>query len=266
MQQMPTPEEMEAEIARASAALGFDLQTDLFALLGNEFFLYSSLPTFDMRGVGIAAAASIATTDPETLTRTSRQIASLIDRSGPEADISVRQVEGNTLYVVSDPESPDSPSLEFGVVGDRAVVGTEGGINDLSSTPTASLADDPLFQAVMGALPAEYYQVSYVNVGAIIDPLMMLFAGMEGQQAAPDAGIDCADYADQAAAQAAYDEDQVANAGLDLDFDGQACEDAFVSAEEATGPGLNNIRAFASVSFQRDDMMGSSAILQIGAP
>ena len=97
-----------------------------------------------------------------------RKIAAAIERADGEVDVSVREVDGDTIYVVSDPEMAEGPSLEFGVVDDQAVVGTGGGIEDLVTEPTASLADDPQFQAVMDVLPSEYYQVAYVNIGQVV--------------------------------------------------------------------------------------------------
>jgi hypothetical protein len=115
----------------------------------------------------------------------------------------------------------------------------------------------------MGVLPAEYYQVAYVDTGQVIDMLGAMFGEMGGSQSV-DANVACADFADQEAAQAAYDADQVGNPSLDLDFDGQACEDAFgVATAGMTTGSPANIRALGAVSYQLGEAAGSSVILYI---
>ena len=137
----------------------------------------------------------------------------------------MRDVDGNTIYVVSDPNMKMGPSLEFGVVGDQVVVGTGGGIEDLMTEPSASLADDPQYQAVMDFLPSEYYQVSYVDIGQAGDVLTaMLGAIMERVAACRRRCRDC-------------------------------------PSPAAGSPA--NIRALAAVSYQRGETAGSSVILYI---
>jgi hypothetical protein len=182
--QLPSEEEIEEEIATASETLGFDLHGELLDLLGGEFIAFSSFPTFDMNGFGLDAVAAVATTDPDTLAETARKVAASIERAGDEVDVSVRDVDGDTIYVVSDPEMAEGPSLEFGVVDDQAVIGTEGGIEDLVTEPASSLADDPQFEAVMDVLPSEYYQVAYVDIGQAIDVVTAMMGAMDGSETA----------------------------------------------------------------------------------
>ena len=162
-----------------SSTLGFDLRSELFDLLAGEFIAFTSFPTFDMNGFGLDAVAAITTTDPDTLAETARKIAAWIERARSEVDVSVREVDGDTVYVVSDPEMAEGPALEFGVVDDQAVVGTEGGIEDLVTEPASSLADDPQYQAVMAVLPSEYYQVSYVDIGQVVDVVTAMLGAMD---------------------------------------------------------------------------------------
>jgi hypothetical protein len=226
LNQLPSEEEIDEQIATASAALGFDLRSELFDLLGGEFIAFSSFPTFDMNGFGLDAVAAVTTTDPDTLAETARTLAASIERAGSEADVAARDVDGDTIYVVSDPEMAAGPSLEFGVLDDQAVVGTEGGIADLVTEPAESLADDPQFQAVMDVLPSEYYEVAYVDIGQVIDVVTAMLGAM--------------------------DESQPANAG------------AATPGPAAGSPA--NIRALAAVSYQRGEAAGSSMILYIAEP
>jgi hypothetical protein len=265
MAQMPSAEEIDAQIAQASAVLDFDPRTDLVALLGNEYVAFSLLPSFELGGIGLDAAASITTTDPDALAETARKLAAWIDRAQSGVDITVRQTGENAVYVATNTEDEDVPPVEFGVVGDEAIVGTGGGIDQLASPSTSTLADDGQFQTVMGLLPAENYQVNYVDIGQAVDLVSMVF-GMIAGPATVDADVACQSFAGQDQAQAAYDDDPVANAILDVDFDGVACEDAFPAAggsDASTAGSLDTIRAFASVAFQRGDAAGSSAILYI---
>jgi hypothetical protein len=224
--QLPTEQEMEEEIATAAATLGFDPRSELFDLLGGQFIAFSSFPTFDMNGVGLDAVAAVATTDAGTLNETTRKIAAAIDRSDTGADVSARNVDGDTIYVVTDPEMAKGPSLEFGVVDDRAVVGTGGGIEDLVTEPGASLADDPQFQAVMDELPDEYYQVTYVNIGQAIDVVTAMVGAMDQSRTG---------------------------------------EAAVATPGPAAGSPAN-IRALGAVAYQRGEAAGSSMILYIAEP
>ena len=175
LNQLPSEEEIEEEIATASATLGFDPRSELFDLLGGEFIAFSSFPTFDMNGFGLDAVAAATTTDPDTLAETARKIAAAIERSGLGADVSVRDVDGDTIYVVSDPEMAEGPSLEFGVVDDQAVVGTGGGDRGPGDRANLIAGRRPAVQAVMEFLPSEYYQVAYVDIGQAVDVLTAMF-------------------------------------------------------------------------------------------
>src|SRR5215212_2304662 len=224
--QLPTEQEMEEEITTAAATLGFDPRSELFDLLGGQFIAFSSFPTFNMNGFGLDAVAAVTTTDADTLKETARKIAALIERSDVGADVSVRKSDGNSIYVVTDPEMAQGASLEFGVVDDQAVVGAGGGIEDLLTEPAASLADDPQFQAVMDELPSEYYQVTYVNIGQAIDVVTAMLGAMDGSQTG---------------------------------------EAAVATPGPAAGSPAN-IRALGAVAYQRGDAAGSSMILYIAEP
>ena len=121
-----------------------------------------------------------------TLTETARKIAAAIERSDGEADVSVREVDGDTIYVVSDPEMAEGLRSNLAWSTTRPWL-ARGGIEDLATEPASSLADDPQFQAVMDVLPSEYYQVAYVDIGQVVDKLTAMFGAMDESQAA-DAG------------------------------------------------------------------------------
>ena len=221
----PTEAEMAEEIATASATLGFDLQTELFDLLGEEFVAFSSFPAISFESFGIDAVVAITTSDPAALSESTEKIAAWIDRSDFGLDINARQVDGDPVYAATSDEMADLPGLEFGVVDGRAVFGLGAGIESLITEPAMSLAADEQYQEVMGLLPDAYYQVTYVDIGQAVDPLIALM-------------------------------------GLFTQFsEGQspAAATPVVDAES-----LRNLRAIGAVSFQEGNVSGSSAILYIG--
>jgi hypothetical protein len=120
----------------------------------------------------------------------------------------------------------EGPSLQFGVVDDQVVIGTEGGIEDLTTEPATSLADDPQYQTVMSYLPSEYYQVAYVDIGQLIDMVTAMLGAMDESQSA-DAGI-------------------------------------ATPGPIAGSPA--NVRALGAVSYQRGETAGSSLLLYIAEP
>jgi hypothetical protein len=167
-------EEMEEEIATAAATLGFDPAADLFDLLGFEFIAFSAFPTISMESVELDAVAGVATTDPDALAETAEKIAALIDRFGEGAEVSTRDVDGDTIYAISDPEMEGAPRSSSVWSRTRPVIAIGGGIEDLTTEQTESLAQDPQFQTVMGHLPGEYYQIGYLNIGQAVDTIVML--------------------------------------------------------------------------------------------
>jgi Protein of unknown function (DUF3352) len=180
MMDVPTAEEMEEAISTAAGTLGFDPATDLFDLLGYDFIAFSSFPSITIEGVGLDALVAVSTTDSDALAETAEKIAALIDRADAGADVSTRSVAGDTVYIVSGPETEGLPAVEFGVVGDQAVIAVGGGIEDLATEPEASLAEDPQYQTVMGLLPDEYYQVGYLDIGQAIESIDLLMSVMGG--------------------------------------------------------------------------------------
>ena len=179
----PSAEEMQAALEEATATLGFNPQTELFDLLGGNYVAMASLPSFSMTGFGWDAVAAIGTTDADALADTAQRFAAFIDRSDEGIDVATRQEGGNTVYAVSDPDMAEAPAVEFGVVGDQAVVGVGDGIARLGAAPAESLAADEQFQTVMGALPSEAYQIAYADLGQFVDLVTMLMA-MGGDESA----------------------------------------------------------------------------------
>jgi hypothetical protein len=181
----PTAEEVQAEIEEASATLGFNPQTDLFDHLGNEFIVFATLPSIMMGGFSWDAVMAVTATDPSALAGTAQQIADLIAGADDTIAVDTRQVDGDTVHVVGIPGMDGAPNLEFGVVGGQAVIGSGTGIDDLVGDPADSLAADAQFQEVMALLPAESYDIAYVDLGQLVDLVVALLAMGQDVSATP---------------------------------------------------------------------------------
>lgn len=268
MESIPSAEEIDAVIEKASETLGFNPATDLFDLLGGEYLVFAPFPSLSFDDFSWDAVATVQTSDPARLATTMTKIANLAKSEGDGAAVTVRSIGSDTVYKLADPENPGSPSLEFGLLGDRAVAAFGNGISSLDTPPDSTLADDPQFQEVMSNFPSDVAQVTYVDISQAAGPLMML-TGQFQTAGIRDADVACLDYETQSAAQTAFDEDPIALMDLDMDFDSTACEDAFAAAgaTPVAEPGsLANIRAFASVAYRDGDYMASDALLYIPEP
>lgn len=268
MDSLPTAEDIDSEIAKASETLGFNPATDLFDLLGGEYLVFAPFPTISFDAFSWDAVATVQTSDPSRLAETMMTIANMAKNEGDGASVTVRTLGTDTIYKLADPENPGSPSLEFGVLGDRVVAAFGNGVASLDTPPDATLADDAQYREVMGFFPEEFAQVTYIDISQAAGPLMML-TGQFQTAGISDADVACLEYENQQAAQFAYEEDPIALMDLDLDFDGTACEDAFAvaGATPVTEPGsLANIRAFATVTYQDGEFMASDALLYIPEP
>lgn len=186
-QTMPSAEEVDAAIAQATETLGFNPATDLFDILGPDYLFFSSFPSF-MDEFSFNAVAAVSTSDPTTLAGTMEKLSQLITRVGGEdVSLTTRDMDGDTVYSIGDPNDENSPTVDFGVVGNQAVAGIGTGLDQLSATPADALADDPQYQEIMGTLPAEYSSVFYVDARPVTQLAMMFSGGFSegGAEATP---------------------------------------------------------------------------------
>jgi hypothetical protein len=268
------PAYVEEQFAAAEEVLGFDLRTGLFDQLVGEVVFAASLPGFTAGGIDFNAVAAVGVDDEAVVADNLARIARAIDDAAADdesasIDVTTRDLAGDRIFVVRDPEAPEAFAGEFGVVGDELLAGAGTGIDDYVGGPDASLADDARYQEVLATLPAENAAIFYVDLSQIVT--LLETTGVVGGDlgATVDADPACADYEDAADAQEAYDADPFDNAALDQDFDGDACEDFFAAATpEAAAPSgsLDALQALASVVYVGDEenVSGSSTILYIG--
>lgn len=227
MDVLPTREEMDAEIAEANEKVGFDLQADLFDLLGGEYLFFTNFPSFGGPEFGLDGLAAISTTDPTALAETMGKIATLVEQGAPDVTIAKQDAEGSTLFDVTATTDESIPTISFGVVGEQAAVGVGNGIAQLATPQSPSLADDEQFQTVMGTLPSEYYEVFYADFRQLSPLMAMMMGSMEAGMAADETGASGAT--------------PVAAAGS-----------------------LENLRALGAVAFTDGHSSGGTALLYIG--
>jgi hypothetical protein len=259
--------ELDRRVAEAERYIGFNLKTDFFDKLDGSFGTAFGFPGFGFAGFSVDAIATMGTSDPDGIATQLVRIARLAERSG-EVDVSASSIDGNAFYAISAADgSQDIPEMGFGMLGDELVAGSATGIANYRNGPAQPLSGDPQFQQVMDLLPAEPWMEFYVDFGQVVPFLVQLseLGGMD--QATTDADPACANYATQEEAQAAFEEEPLANTMLDSNFDGVACEDYFMTGAAtpvAAAGSIENLRAFGMTAWERDGKTGWSMLLHVG--
>jgi hypothetical protein len=274
-------DEFVAEQYEAAAALiGINLQTEFFQQFSGEYGLWLSSGVDDGIVNGLFATG---TSDPEAVSNALMQLSFIIQgASGAESPLTTRELDDGQVYVV---DLGDGSTLEFGVVGERLVIGSGEAVSRLEGEAEDSLADNERFQAALSTLPAERNGLVYVDIQRTI-PLLESAAeqtddlGLGGFEEFPDASESCANYATQEEAQTAYDAAEPDTFDLDQDFDGEVCEDFFATSEPSAAVendmmfdeetaelfaeiDYSAIEAYAQVSYDEEGTTRSSAILYI---
>ena len=279
-----SPEEtVAAQYEGAAQLIGINLQTELFQQLVGEYGFWLTA-VVNETGQPTSASGLFASdvADAQAVAGALMQLSLLAQgASGGESPVTTREIDGDQVYVVSD---GSGSAIEFGVVGDRLVIGESSAVDRLTGEPGDSLADSERFQAAMGTLPTEYNGLAYVDLVQAI-PLLQAAEeessefGFDELNGMEDASESCANYATQEEAQTAYDAAEPDTFDLDQDFDGEVCEDYFAVAETpvtdeagddvASGDPFADVdfsafEAFASVSYRGEDgLPRTSAILYI---
>jgi hypothetical protein len=263
-----TPEEYESQMFdQAAQLLGFNLQTAFIDQLVGEFGLAIwGVETLDPASIGGVFVSDVG--DADQVNSAVSQISLLAQAQGQgEFSITTRQIGTDSVNVLDLTQTGTPVTVEYGVVGSQFLLGVNDALNSYTGTVSDPLSANPSYQAALATLPQEHNSVFYLDLGQLI-PLAEMLQGTSGIGASEDASEKCGEYATQADAQAALDEDPGTNWELDSDFDGEACEDYFAvaGATPVTGsfePDLSKIGAFASVGYQQDGMVGTSSILII---
>jgi hypothetical protein len=233
----------EASIAEQFAGLemllGFNPQTDLIQQLTGQYGLaVSSIDLMDPTGFGVLFVSEV--TDPAAVEASLRQLALLSGVIGDDVPpvVSVTIGDAQLSQMEFDVDGMQLP-LQFGVVDGQMLIGVGAALSNFILGGSQSLADNPVYAEAMGYLPDPQSGAYFINVPEIVNLAMLgaaLFAidvqsssgsFLDDDGGMIDASERCAEYATQDEAQAAYDDDPIANFDLDFDFDGEACDDYF---------------------------------------
>lgn len=264
----------EELFAEAEEYLGFNLQTDVLDSLSGEWAVAGTVGEFDGETLPDFSVQMITEiTDPAGPTEVAAALTEQIDAANDdsEATISTRDLDGNEVTVVELVSDDFSVTLEYGVVGDFFAIGINSPLEFVTTPASPSLADDSVFVQTFEALPQDNItSVSYTNLGLVV-PLVQDVIAMTSSMSGGselDADEACGDYATQEEAQAAYDEDTFEMWNLDLDFDGEACEDFFApdaaATPEVAGPVTINLISTGTVTWNDGSAIGSSTVILIG--
>ncbi len=254
--------------------LGFNPDTDLMAKLDGEYAMYGGMYDLESGMPNPEFLFVSQTSDPATLTETSATITQMMDEMNEgEYTVGSRSVDGGelTTMTMSEESTGGLPVvLEFGVVDSEMLIGVNGAIDKYMAGDAPMLADDPNFQATFANLPSEnVMSMSYINIEGQVMPLLDMMVGMMGSSMSTlDNHEDCAMYATQQEAQTAYDADPGNLWLLDMDNDGEACEDFFGEAMPMASPepiaNQVDIPSAGMVTWTDGEAIYTNALLVIG--
>lgn len=265
---------MDETWAMFEEQLGFNPDADLLAKLDGEYAILLGVHDLESGMPSPEFLFVSETSDAATLQETTATISNMVEMMNEgEYTVSSRSVDGGELTVITlDAENTSGIPvvIEFGVVNDEMLIGVNDAVDHYLDPASEKLADDANFQNTMSLLPSEnVVNQSYVNIEGQVMPLLDWFSTMlMGSMSTLDNHEDCGTYATQQEAQDAYDADPGEMWLLDMDYDGQACEDFFGESMPSASPasitsGIN-IPSAGSVTTVDGDAIFTSSILVIG--
>lgn len=267
----PTVDDVYAQL---EAQLGFNLKTDLFDQMTGEFGLSMNVEQIFSEQPVIDAVFVSDVADSQTVTDVSSKftyiINSLVDE---DAVVSDREVAGSSISSVAmaPEDSAGFPiTIEWGVIDGQFLVGVNNGIDSYVDGATATLADSSTYQQTMDALPQDnIVGVQFLSLEHLLPLIEEAATSLSAATMMLDNDEACGDYATQAEAQAAYDDDPEGLWNLDLNDDGQACEDYFDSAAsvEASPESVTeslNLLSIGTVAHTDGDIYRTNTVILIG--
>ncbi len=263
-----TLEESSAHIfQQAASVIGFNIKTDFIDQLTGEFGVAVSASDVTSSSPKISAIIVSDTANATKVTDVASKI-SFILASSLGDKLSSREVGGASITSI-DLSSTGAPlKVEFGVVNGQLLIGTSDGIDSYVNGPTASLADNTVYQDTLAVLPKDATGITFVNVKGLLPLIDGVSSSMTSASATKDNSPDCGKFKSQKDAQAAFDADQFANFDLDRNYNGVACEDFFSTASPEASPvsaaSTINIDSVGTVSYVKDGMNATSTIILIG--
>lgn len=260
--------------ADLEAQLGFNLKTDLFDQLNGEFGIAANVDQVlsDAPVMDLVFVSEVA--DETTVSDVASKITYILNSISDESmTLSEREVDGGTVTSITLDDSTTGGfpvTIEYGVVGGELLIGVNNGIDSYLDGATAPLADDATYQLTMAALPQDnIVGIQYLSLEKLLPMIEDAATSLSASISTLDNDEACGDYASQEEAQTAYDEDPTGLWNLDLDYDGQACEDFFDmgTTPEASSESVTeslNLLSIGTVSHTDGDMYRSSTVLLIG--
>jgi hypothetical protein len=158
---LPSPQTIGRALSVTTAELGFNPQDDLFALLDQQFYFFSTFPS--LIHLEFDGFALIETSDPSRLALTIQNIRDIISTESPKFALTPHTIGSDTLHVY-DPIVGDDPTVGMGVLGRQAVFTIGSGLDDYMQSTDDVLADNPQFQEVLTTLPDTYASLVYVDL------------------------------------------------------------------------------------------------------
>ncbi|HYJ13508.1 MAG TPA: DUF3352 domain-containing protein [Thermomicrobiales bacterium] len=262
--------------AEAESIIGFNIKTDVLDSLVGEWATASTIGEFDIESESLpefSAAFVTQISDGSGVTTAAEAITAQIEaENDPTVTVSSRDLNGDAITVVTVADVDVEFTMEYGVIGDTFAIGINQPVEFATTPATPALADDSVFTQTFETLPQDdVTSVTYTNLALLI-PLVQdvieMSSNMSGTSTELDADPACGTYATQEEAQAAYDGDTFELWQLDLDFDGEACEDFFAQTTAATPEAVAvetvNVLSTGTVTFNDGVSIGSSTVILIG--
>ncbi len=188
--------------------------------------------------------------------------------SGADSGVTVtsEMIDGNTVYTATTGADATAITFSYGVVDGQVLVGLGDSVQSFLAGPDVSLADNPQFQetfAALGRAPEEG-SVVYLDFTTLLPLVQTGGELLGGTGSVLDNDPNCAQYDSQSDAQSAYDEDPYDNSNLDLDFDGEACEDFFAPAGTPepmlSDVDFSGVVSYGQVTYQGDGFTASEGL------
>ncbi|MGB3329982.1 MAG: DUF3352 domain-containing protein [Thermomicrobiales bacterium] len=265
-----TPADIAAQQAaifsQAASVLGFNLKTDFIDQLDGEYGFAISATDLTSNNPKIDAIFVTDTVNAQKVTDTASKISFILAAGMDSSKISTRDVNGSSITSLDLGDSSMPLKVEYGVVGNQLLIGVNGGIDTYVNGPAQPLASSPLYKDTLAQLPGNPTGITFVNLEQITPLIAEAEAAYTSGTSSKDASPDCAKFATQAEAQAAFDEDSFTNFDLDQNFNGKACEDYFAAATPEASPAANQLeglRSIGTVTYEKDGHQATSTIILI---
>jgi hypothetical protein len=266
-----TQDYLDEQYESLSLLFGFNPQTDFIRQLEGEYgFALHAIDPADPASTGAILVSDVL--DPITVENALESLNAVIQSATQgQFPVTTTTIGGGQVSQVDIPvDDFQQVTLQWGILEGQFVLGLGNALAEYVLGVPSPLSESVTFQETMSYLPAEYDGVFYLQLSRLTDLAESMatesFSDFDG--GGEDASESCAVFVDQAEAQAAYDEDPVANYDLDQNFDGVACED-FFSGEDMiddieTGASVDvTLGDFAMVSYKQDGLAMTSGILII---